>query len=95
VVFLPVLANDIGGGEYGKEMRVQFLGCGGGEPAQARKVPFRFQVHQPVGSRVVLWGEYLKEVVANRLVAGFFGEAAFALPSYHFVAFPSEIFDQG
>jgi hypothetical protein len=95
-MFLPVPANDIGRGEYGKEMRVRVLRRGGGEPAQARKVPFPFQVHQPVDSLVALWREYLKEMVSNRLVVGFvFDGAAHALASCHFVAFPSGIFDQG
>src|SRR5258708_29796 len=93
MVLLPVPANRIGRGEYGKEVLVQFLSRGGGEPAQARKVPFPFQVHQPVGSLVVLGGECFKEMVTNRLIA-VFDEAAHALPRSHVIAFPSEIFDR-
>jgi hypothetical protein len=96
VVFLPVPANGIGRSEYGKEMRVQVLRRGGGESAQARKVPFPFQVHQRVGSLVVLWREYLKEMVSNRLVISFvFDESAHTLASRHFVAFPWVIFYLG
>jgi hypothetical protein len=89
VVSLPVLANAIVRGEYRNEVRVQLGNRSGGEPAQACQAPFPFHVHQSVGSFVVRWREYLKEMIGNRLVAGLvFDETARALAGCHFVAFP-------
>ena len=92
MVFLSVLANGVGWGEYGNEVRVQFLRRDGGETAQAGQAPFPFQVNQSVGSLVVSRHEYLKEMVSYCLVVGLvYDEAAHALVRWHFVAFPLAI----
>jgi hypothetical protein len=86
LVLTAVPAGGVGWREGREEMPVQFGGRGRGEAALARQGRSGLQVHEPVGSRVIVWGEYLKEMVGHRFASGL-GEAAGASRVSHFVTF--------
>src|SRR3954454_3739247 len=75
LVLLAVSADQVARREDAQEMRVQFTGSGGGEPARARQVGPHLLVHESVAPEAVLRREGFEEVIGNRLTCSF-GESA-------------------